>query len=107
MTAAKHKFPPAMRAPKTARRKVDTTINVRVSTLWRDLIDSAANALGKTRTDFIVESAQRHATDVLLDQRFFSLEGDEYRAFLNALDKAPPPNAKLKSLMARKPPWQA
>jgi uncharacterized protein (DUF1778 family) len=88
------------------RRRVDTTINVRVSTLWRDLIDTAANVLGKTRTDFIVESAQRHAIDVLLDQRFFSLEGDDYEAFLQALDNPPPPSDRLKSLMAEKAPWQ-
>ncbi|HEY1837944.1 MAG TPA: DUF1778 domain-containing protein [Rhizomicrobium sp.] len=86
---------------------MDTTINVRVSTLWRDLIDTAANVLGKTRTDFIVESAQQHAIDVLLDQRFFGLEGSAYDAFLRALDNPPPPSDRLKSLMASNAPWQA
>ena len=94
------------KVPSFARRKPDTTINVRVSTLWRDLIDNAASVLGKTRTDFIVESAQRHAIDVLLDQRFFSLEGDQYDAFIKALDNPPPPSDRLKRLMASKAPWQ-
>jgi uncharacterized protein (DUF1778 family) len=88
------------------RHKSDTTINVRVSTDWRDLIDTAANALGKTRTDFIIESARRDALDVLLDRRFFSLDDAQYKAFSDALDNPPPPNEKLKHLMASKAPWE-
>ena len=52
--------------------KRDAVINVRLSTKLRDLIDSAAEVVGKTRTDFILESARKHAVDVLLDQRLFS-----------------------------------
>lgn len=92
--------------PSVSRRRVDTTINVRVSTFWRDLIDNAASVLGKTRSDFIIESAQRHAIDVLLDQRFFSLDSEQYDAFLKVLDTPPPPSDRLKRLMASKAPWQ-
>lgn len=88
------------------RHKSDTTINVRVSTDWRDLVDAAANALGKTRTDFIVESARRDALDVLLDRRFFSLDNAQYKEFAKALDNPPPPNEELKRLMASKAPWE-
>jgi uncharacterized protein (DUF1778 family) len=92
----------------TARKsRSDTTINVRVSKMWRDLIDNAANVLGKTRTDFIVESARNHAIDVLLDQRFFTLEGGDYDAFVDALDNPPPPSDRLRKLMTTKAPWEA
>jgi uncharacterized protein (DUF1778 family) len=94
------------KVPSFTRQKSDTTINVRVSKVWRDLIDNAASVLGKTRTDFIVESARRHAIDVLLDQRFFSLEGDQYDAFLSVLDNPPPPSERLKRLMTSKAPWE-
>jgi uncharacterized protein (DUF1778 family) len=92
----------------TAARKnrSDTTINVRVSKMWRDLIDNAASVLGKTRTDFIVESARNHAIDVLLDQRFFTLEGGDYGAFVNALNNPPPPSDRLRKLMTAKAPWE-
>ena len=92
--------------PKTTRPAQDATINVRVSTMTRDLIDNAANILGKTRTDFIVESARKHAIDVLLDQRFFSLGTEEYDAFVAALDAPQAPNEKLRKLMQSKSPWQ-
>jgi len=90
-----------------ARPKADTTINVRVSKGWRDLIDNAASALGKTRTDFIVDSARRQAIDILLDRRLFSLENDQYRVFVKALNAPPPPSARLKKLMRMKAPWDA
>ena len=90
----------------TVRARPDTTINVRVSTMVKDLIDNAANILGKTRTDFIVESAKKHAIDVLLDQRLFSLEGDQYEAFLKVLEQPALPSERLKSLMKSKAPWE-
>jgi uncharacterized protein (DUF1778 family) len=90
----------------TTRPAQDATINVRVSTMTRDLIDDAAKVLGKTRTDFIVESAREHAIDVLLDQRFFPLAPAEYNCFVAALDAPPAPNNKLRKLMQSKDPWQ-
>ena len=89
-----------------SRPRPDTTINIRVSTLWRDLIDSAASVLGKTRTDFVVESARNQAIDVLLDQRLFTLQGDQYEAFVQVLDQPALPNARLKRLMASRAPWE-
>lgn len=90
--------------PKGPRR--DSVINVRVPRPVRELIDSAAMALGKTRTDFIVESARRQAEDVLLDRRLFTLSDEQHAAFMHALEAAPAPNAKLKRLMASKAPWE-
>lgn len=86
--------------------KRDAVINVRLSTKLRDLIDSAAAVVGKTRTDFILESARKHAVDVLLDQRLFSLETAQYEEFLRVLDEPAKPNARLKQLLASKSPWQ-
>lgn len=88
------------------RPRRDSVINLRMPAVVRDLIDSAASLLGKTRTDFIVESARKHAVDVLLDQRFFSLGEEQYNAFLAALDAPAMPTEKLKRLMASKSPWE-
>ncbi len=85
----------------------DTVVNLRMPRPIRDLIDNAAAALGKTRTDFIIDSSRKQATDVLLDQRLFALDDGQYRAFLRALDQPPAPNAKLKQLMAGKSPWES
>jgi len=88
------------------RPRHDATINVRVPTALRDLIDNAAAAVGKTRSDFILESARQRATDVLLDQRLFSLDADQHAAFMSALEAPAAPNQKLKDLMSRKSPWE-
>jgi uncharacterized protein (DUF1778 family) len=82
------------------------SINLRIEAGTRQLIDDAAAILGKTRTEFMVESARRQAVDVLLDQRLFLLDSDRYDAFMHALDNPPAPGPKLRSLLRRVPAWQ-
>jgi uncharacterized protein (DUF1778 family) len=83
----------------------DATINLRLPSEVRDLIDTAAAASGTTRTEFVLESARRRAVDVMLDKRLFVLSEEDWAAFQNALDNPPPPNERLRKLMVRKPPW--
>lgn len=113
MTAtAKERAPRSRRAttaPKivqASKGRRDSVINVRVPRLLKSLIDQAADAVGKSRSEFILESARTHAIDVLLDQRFFALDPDRYEAFMQMLDASPMSNSKLKTLMASKAPWE-
>ena len=82
------------------------TISLRVPRQRRDLIDRAARATGKTRTEFILESATRAAEEALLDRRVFQLDAEQYRAFEQALDAPPTPTAELRALLAKKAPWE-
>jgi uncharacterized protein (DUF1778 family) len=82
------------------------SINLRIETQTRRLIDDAAAVLGKTRTEFMVESARVAAIDVLLDQRLFALDPERYDAFVRALDNPPAPGPKLRSLLRRIPAWE-
>lgn len=82
------------------------SINLRIEANTRQLIDDAATILGKTRTEFMVESARRQAIDVLLDQRLFTLDSDRFDSFMHALDNPPAPGPKLRSLLHRAPAWQ-
>jgi uncharacterized protein (DUF1778 family) len=82
------------------------SINLRIEASTRQLIDEAAALLGKTRTEFMVESARRHAIDVLLDRRLFVLNSDGYDRFMHALDNPPAPGPKLRSLLRRIPAWR-
>ena len=82
------------------------SINLRIEANTRQLIDDAAALVGKTRTEFMVESARRHAIDVLLDRRLFALNSDDYDRFMHALDNPPPPGPKLRSLLRRMPAWR-
>lgn len=82
------------------------TINLRIEANTRQLIDDAAATLGKTRTEFMIDSARRQAIDVLLDQRLFSLDPERYEAFVYMLDNPPAPGPKLRSLLRRVPAWR-
>ena len=90
------------------RRKLpaDATITMRVPARTRDLIESAAASLGKSRTEFMLDSARQHAVDVLLDRRVFSLDADAGDAFAEALSAPVAPNAALRRLLATKAPWE-
>ena len=52
----------------------DAAINLRALPAQRDLIDHAANLLGKNRSDFMLEAACDKAQSVVLDQVFFRSE---------------------------------
>lgn len=82
------------------------TINLRIEAHTRQLIDDAAQVLGKSRTEFMIDSARRQAIDVLLDQRLFALDDARYEAFVQALDNPPEPGPKLRSLLSRRPAWE-
>jgi uncharacterized protein (DUF1778 family) len=94
----------AAERPPTAEAK--GSINLRIEANTRQLIDDAAAVLGKTRTEFMVESARRQAIDVLVDQRLFVLDPERHAAFVHALDNPPAPGPKLRSLLRRVPAWQ-
>jgi uncharacterized protein (DUF1778 family) len=81
------------------------SINLRIESNTRQLIDDAAAALGKTRTQFMIDSARSHAIDVLMDQRLFALDPDRYDAFIHALDNPPAPGPRLRTLLRRVPAW--
>lgn len=81
------------------------TIKIRILPEQMTLIDRAANALGKSRTDFIVEVACEHAREVLLDQIYFKLDDEKFRQFNAMLDASAEPNAGLSRLMEVEAVW--
>jgi uncharacterized protein (DUF1778 family) len=93
-------------APFDAAPAEKGTINLRIEGATRALIDEAAAVLGKTRTEFMIDTARRQAMDVLLDRRMFTLRDQGYDAFVQALDNPPAPGPKLRALMGRKPVWE-
>lgn len=52
--------------------KSDVQLNIRAKEAQRVLIDTAADILHKSRTDFILEIACQAAENVLLDRRMFN-----------------------------------
>ncbi len=80
-------------------------LNIRIKPATRNLIDRAAELLGKTRTDFMLEASERRAEEVLLDQTVFTVSPEAYAEFLALLDAPPQPNERLKRTMTTKAPW--
>ncbi|MCP4307920.1 MAG: DUF1778 domain-containing protein [bacterium] len=81
------------------------TLNIRIKSEERGLIDRAARASGKTRTDFILDAARRAAEDTLLEQSLIRVGRDAFDAFLARLDAPPHPNERLQQTMKTMPPW--
>ena len=86
----------------------EAPINIRAKTSQRDLIDMAASLVSKSRTDFMLEVACREAQDILLDQRLFLLNDNQFEAFIEELDTpiTPERQARIDNLMNRKSPWE-
>ena len=80
-------------------------VNLRVRSDVRTLIDRAAKAQGKTRSDFMIDAARRAAEESLLDQALVRVDQATYEHFMQVLDQ--PPNGEgYERLMAATKPWQ-
>jgi uncharacterized protein (DUF1778 family) len=90
--------------------KLDKTrsqnINLRVTRSQKALIDRAADALRRNRSDFMLETACREAEAVLLDRRYFSLSPEDFKRFLSMLDHPPAANPRLRRLLRTPAPWE-
>jgi uncharacterized protein (DUF1778 family) len=82
------------------------TINLRASREQKALIDQAAEALGRTRSDFMLDIACREAEAVLLDRRYFVLSEEAFERFNAILDKPPQDTPELRRLLETPPPWE-
>jgi uncharacterized protein (DUF1778 family) len=81
------------------------TINLRVSTTTRRLIDRAADELHESRSSFMLEASLSRAESVLADRTRFTISEQQMRKFEAALE-APLPNPDaLARLLKRRTPW--
>ena len=80
-------------------------VNIRLKDNDRYVIDQAAKALGKTRTDFMVDAARRAAENALLDQTYISVDQESFDLYKKMLDQTP--NSKgYADLMNASKPWR-
>lgn len=81
----------------------DTIINLRAPKELRDLVDRAARAQSKNRTEFVLEAIGDRAREVLLDRTLFELDAKQWARFNELLDQ--PPSPKFQALLKRQTPW--
>lgn len=93
-----------MPAPaKTPKRE---TLNMRMPSRERHLIDRAAHLKGTSRTDFVLAAACQAAEEVVLDQALIALNPQAYADFVARLDAPPQPNKRLVRTLRTAPPWK-
>jgi len=81
------------RAPKSRR------LNFRISDAQEELLRQGANVKGQSVTEFIIESACTVAECELAIEREFSLTPEQWKMFLDALDKPAAENVALRRLL--------
>ena len=84
----------------------ETVINLRAPAAQRALIDQAALAQGKSRTQFMLEAASEKAQQVLLDRTVFALDAKRYQQFVRLLDAPLKPDRALNRLLTKSAPWE-
>ena len=83
----------ATRAPR------DQRFNMRMSAQQRQVIASAAAALDKSETDFVLDATVQEAERVLAERRWFVIEADAWKAFDRLLDEPIPYENDLRDLL--------
>jgi len=83
-----------------AQRKQDR-IYLRATSRQVDVIDQAAEAIQKNRSDFMLDAAVEEARRVLADRRTFLLGDEERDEFLRMLDRPPAEKPRLRALFER------
>jgi uncharacterized protein (DUF1778 family) len=82
------------------------TLNLRIRSEEKSLIDRAAQARGQNRTDFILDAARRAAEDALLDRTILTVSQEAYEKWLALLDAPPQPNERLRRALQTPAPWE-
>jgi uncharacterized protein (DUF1778 family) len=85
-------MPSSLKALRTRR------LNLRTSEQQEDLMRRGAQQRGESLTDFIIRSACLEAEQALADQRLFSLNAEQWNAFVAALDRPVQPRPRLRRL---------
>ena len=94
-----------MAEQRTAERTSRSLVSLCVSGDDRDLVTRTAEALGKNRSEFMLDAARQAARDGLLDRTLFRIDSDRFDAFVALLDAPAAPNEKLKRLLSTPAPW--
>ena len=82
------------------------TLNLRIKSELRGLIDRAAELSGKNRTEFVLTAARQAAENTLMDRTVFAMNPKAFSEFLARLDAPPNPNARLRRSLGTNAPWE-
>ena len=78
-------------------------IDLRATTEQKALIYRAAAAIGRNRSEFMLDAACHDAKTVLLGRRFSLLRESQFNCFRKSIEKPGGSNAKLRRLFEAAP----
>jgi uncharacterized protein (DUF1778 family) len=85
--------------PGPTRTKRVSRLNLRATARQKRLFETAASRRGVTVTEFVLESAQNRAEEILAEERHFVLPPERWRAFVAALDRPARAKPRLRRLL--------
>lgn len=81
-------------------------MNLRIAEGDRELFDLAAEALGTSRSEFMLTASRKMAEATLMNRTLFPVDAETWDAFITELDRASPPDqAGLDKLKSAPLPW--
>ena len=83
----------------TMRSNRTEKLDLRLTEDAKKAIQAAASASHRSVSEFVLESALSKADEALADRRFFSLNTEQWKTFMAALDAPPPPLSRLARLL--------
>lgn len=90
----------------TSRRPRSSRLGLRATPEQESILRRAAAVSHKSLTDFVLESACLAAEQTLLDQRLFTVSGNQAGALLELLERPADENTGLQDLFAKPAPWE-
>ena len=91
---------------KHAAAERSARLGVRATPQQEARIRRAAEVANKSVTEFVLDSACEAAEQALLDQRFFLVDEEQWKAFQDALDRPAEVKPRLGKLMQTPAPWE-
>lgn len=85
--------------PRAVRIKRVSRLNLRATERQKKLFETAASRRGVTVTEFVLESAQNRAEEILAEERHFVLPPERWKAFVAALDRPLRSKPRLRRLL--------
>ena len=82
-----------------ARTTRTEKLDLRLTRQAKKTLQAAAAVSRRSVSQFVLESALARADEALADRRIFSLNGEQWKAFLAALDAPPRPLPRLERLL--------
>lgn len=84
-----------MAAPPLERGRITARVPIGV----QETLEAAASLVGATLNQFVVQTVLREAERIIEQERVIRLAAGDAAAFLEALDRPPPPNEELMSAL--------